>query len=163
MSSTVAILLGGLLGSAIAAGANFLFRWLEDHRRWKREDQVSLRRDQLKLYRQVIVSLEATQNGHFPHGEQPYAFSEALMPVLAEMKLISSDQVANDAQRAVSTAQYHEHLSIKNEYGEKVDNAATQLDRRTEEFIESVRVELGLPTEEEPKVVTTRRTEDSNS
>lgn len=162
MTTVFAASIGGVVGSVLTAVANFFLQRQQDKRRWQREDRVSLQQDRLRIYREIIATLDLVQDGRSPYGEEFYAIREGTMPMVAEMKLISSDTVVNAAEEALSAAQYYHHLSLRNEYGEKVDAAGLDLEQRTQDFIECVREELGLPKgEPDPELVVTRWTTDS--
>lgn len=159
MTTLLAVSVGGVIGSVLTAVANFVLQREQDKRRWQREDQVSLRLDRVRIYREIIVTLELVKDGRSPCGEEPFAIHESLMPTVAEMKLISPDDVVYAAERAVSVAQLREHLSQKNETGERVEHASLDLEEAVEEFIENVREDLGLPKEAQAsELVITRQT-----
>jgi hypothetical protein len=91
----------------LTAVANFLLQRQQDERRWRREDRVSLRRERLRIYWEIITTLELAKDGRSPYGEEPFAIHEGAMTLVAEMKLIAPDNVVRAAEDALSTAQIH--------------------------------------------------------
>ena len=137
MTTALIGLVGVIVGSLLTTSVGYLLQKRADERRWKREDAVKLRDEQLKLYRDYNREIERTRDLQGFNEEK-------LRLMMSEMELIASDAVAGHAVRLFFNAmEWWRDSDIPPSKGGN-DRSKDELDKEHYEFTRTIRQELGI-------------------
>jgi hypothetical protein len=161
---TTQILSGVVIGVVVAVASAFLShrltrgrdreRWEREdevqRERWEREDRIRFQAERMGVYRDYLVGVQrALETG----GE---AFdADRLAPMLQEIKLIASNEVAKAADALFTDGSYYKHQGwrFREKFHEtpnaeaKIEEAALRFEESYRWFTNAARAELGISEE----------------
>ncbi len=157
---TAQILSGLLIGVVVAVASAFvshllirsrdLERWEREgeaqRERWEREDRIRFQAERMGVYRDYLVGVQrALETG----GEEFDA--DRLAPMLQEIKLIASNEVAEAADALFTGGSYAHHAGRRfhenRGSGAKAEEAMLRFEESYRWFTNAARAELGISEE----------------
>lgn len=154
MSTAVIGLAGVVVGAVLTSLLNFFLQRAADERRWKREDEIQRERwrhedriryqvERLNTYRDFSARARRAMNS----GGEDFD-ADLMAPLLHEIELISSDEVASAADDVfmhgnlykLAAARFRENREV----GISSEDAALMLETSHHRFVAAAKAELGI-------------------